>query len=123
MTKMIQLRALRPFPYGKHRLAVGEVFDVNETLARVFLHEGRAAHLEAVSPVDLPAEVMTRGSKREPITEEDDVAEEVKAKPAAPLYQTRHMEAEKPKAAERPAETSAPKRRGRPAGKAKRSQS
>ena len=100
-----------PFPYGKRRLAMGEIFEADERLGRIFVVQGRAtaADTDVPTPVDLPEEVMTRASKREPITEE------VEAKPAAPLYKTRHLEAEKPAAA--------PKKRGRPAGKAKRSQS
>jgi len=116
MTKMVQLRALRPFPYGKHRLAVGEVFDVSEKLAPVFIKEGRAAAPDTPSPVDLPAEVMSRASKREPVTEE------VEDKSAAPLYRTRHMEAKRPGEAAVPEAAPPPKKRGRPAGKGRQSQ-
>lgn len=126
MTKMIQLRALRPFPYGKHRLAVGEVFDVNEKLGAVFIHEGRAALPEEVSPVDLPAEVMQRTSRREPVTEVEEEAAvttkvlkaeavEEDAAPKSATYHRRDMVAEAPKA-------QPPKKRGRP-GRPKKSQS
>ncbi len=109
-----------PFPFDKRRLAKGEVFEVNEKLGALFVKQGRAEPAEMLAPVDLPAEVMSRASKREPTTE----TEEVVPKAVAPLsYQTRHMEAEKPALTIQPVGPAvpveldeAPKKRGRPHG-------
>jgi hypothetical protein len=112
MQPMKTYRAAQKIPYGKKRLAIGEAFEAPQNIGDMLVKVGKATHdTGSPTPVDLPAEVMSRASKREPLTE-------VEAQPAAPLYRTRHMEAEK--LAEKPAPKKKP---GRPGGKAKRSQS
>lgn len=112
MPKMMVAQGQR-LDWGKKRYLAGEVVDIdNAKVAELFEKTGRAQLLNLETPAEVEFEAPAKASRREPLTEE------VEAKPAAPLYKTRHLEAEK-----LPSHPPPLKKRGRPAGKAKRSQS
>ncbi len=132
-------------PYGKTAYRKGAEVEVEDRHVELFLRAGKARWPEGASPnpSDLPDEVMSRASKREPITEVEEPVEEVaevdeetmatkvlKAEAVeedeAPksvwepggIYHRRDLVAETPKTELVPNEAIPyPKKRGRPFGK------